>query len=117
MSTVKFNGSAVSELSVFLASEDRHLKDVFALRYDVYVQEMGRRQQYADHARRRIEEPMDRNAHLVVAYVDNMLVGTGRVNFVRDTDIGPYHEWYKTELFEGYSPEHLAIITPSPARS
>jgi hypothetical protein len=50
--------------------DPRALEAIYALRYAVYVEEMGRPQSYADHQRRRLAEPVDRDAIHLAAYRD-----------------------------------------------
>ncbi len=50
------------------------------LRYDVYVEEMGRRQAYADHDTRTIHEPLDDQSFVVGAFrPDGDAIGTLRI--------------------------------------
>ncbi len=54
---------------------------VYALRYAVYVEEMGREQAHADHRRRVVEEPEDEVARLLIARTaKGDVVGTARVH-------------------------------------
>ncbi|HMV65494.1 MAG TPA: hypothetical protein PKA64_01495 [Myxococcota bacterium] len=65
---------------------------IFRLRYAIYVEEMGRRQRYADAARRRVEEPLDDGGVLFGAWDEGgELVGTLRVN---SRPFGEYHAMY-----------------------
>lgn len=61
--------------------DDDERRAVYALRFAVYVEEMGRRQAHANHALRLVEEPEDENARLLVARTDDgEVVGTARVH-------------------------------------
>jgi N-acyl-L-homoserine lactone synthetase len=48
--------------------EPADLQSIHRLRYEVYVEEMGRRQRYADHDRRLLQEPLDDDAIHLAAY-------------------------------------------------
>lgn len=69
---------------------------VFRFRYDIYVREMHRPQKDADHARGRIEDPLDANAHLFAARdpLSGRIAGTVRGNIVADAALGLYEDLY-----------------------
>ena len=48
--------------------ERADLESIYRLRYEVYVEEMGRRQRYADRDRRLLEEPLDEDAIHLAAF-------------------------------------------------
>jgi GNAT superfamily N-acetyltransferase len=82
---------------------------VFRLRYQVYVEEMGRVQRHANHASRTIEEPMDSVAHVFLAEDERgEVVGTVRTNFGGESDLGVYRSLYG---LGGFSPEALARVS------
>lgn len=97
---------------VRLAETDADRARVFRFRYEIYVEEMGRVQQYADHANRTITEPFDETGHIFLAEDgDGNVVGTVRTNFGRDTDYGAYREFYGMEALEGVSLRHISVTT------
>ena len=53
---------------------------IFRFRYDVYVEEMGKKPSVADHRNRVICDELDDGAHLFYAEADGELVGTLRLN-------------------------------------
>ena len=65
---------------------------LFAFRYRIYVEEMNRPQKYADHGRRRIEDPLDKSGTNFVAWAGESIVGCVRVNFCRDGGTAYYEE-------------------------
>ena len=67
-----------------LAQSDEEKEAVYRFRYDVYVEEMGRYQGIADHARRRFREPEDDTARIFYAAVDGQVVATSRFNWGGD---------------------------------
>lgn len=83
---------------------------VYRLRYDIYVDEMGRFQEFADASRRRIEEPWDATAHLFAAWSDGEIVGTLRYNACRD---GPaeYEDRFELERFAPLYPAHVSMAS------
>ncbi len=60
---------------------------VYRLRYDVYVEEMGRYQGAADHDRRLLVEPEDDTARIFYAAPDGEVVATSRLSWGGD---GPF---------------------------
>jgi Cyclic nucleotide-binding domain/Acetyltransferase (GNAT) domain len=57
---------------------------VFAFRYSVYVEEMGRYRETADHAHRRLIEPEDDHSWIFFAREGDEVVATGRVTWGGD---------------------------------
>src|SRR5687768_10156956 len=86
-------------------------EDVFRMRYEVYVEELGRDQAHADHQARTIREPLDRRAILWVAYEGQRLVGTVRVNYARDGGVGDYASLYQMARLGYVHPRHTSITT------
>jgi hypothetical protein len=62
-------------------TNEQELLRVCRLRYEVYIDEMGRTQQFADHERRRIREPYDDYSNIFFAEVDGEVIGTVRSTF------------------------------------
>lgn len=59
--------------------EQGELESIYRLRFEVYVEEMGRRQRHADPERRLLREPLDENAiHLAAFEGDAGSAGDGR---------------------------------------
>lgn len=91
-------------------AEDR--QRIFRFRYEIYVEEMGRRQTYANHADRTIIEGFDETGHLFLAEDEGgRVVGTVRTNFGRDTNFGYYHELYGMDCLGRYAPQQASIST------
>ena len=83
---------------------------VFRLRYEIYVDEMGRTQRYADNARGVIEEPFDETATLLLAEDDGEAIGTIRVNYRMR---GPLEceDLYELDRFRPYYPNKVSMTT------
>jgi GNAT superfamily N-acetyltransferase len=69
----------VSAIRLAATRYEREL--LYSFRYRIYVTEMNRRQKYADHHARRIEDPLDATAHNLVAWDGHAVVGCVRLNF------------------------------------
>ena len=98
-------------LIIRLAETVQDRARVFRFRYEIYVEEMGRVQQYADHVARKIEEPFDETGHIFLAEEHDMVVGTVRTNFGRDTDFGDYRELYGMDDLGHASLRHVSVTT------
>jgi hypothetical protein len=57
---------------------------VYRLRYDVYVEEMGRYQSVADHGQRMLYEEVDKQSRISYAVVDGEVVATARLTWGGD---------------------------------
>jgi len=66
------------------AESDDEKQAVYRLRYDVYVEEMGRYRGIADHANRLLVEPEDETARIFYCGKDGRVVGTGRFSWGGD---------------------------------
>ncbi|MEE2776955.1 MAG: hypothetical protein VYE73_09365, partial [Acidobacteriota bacterium] len=63
------------KLQVTEACSDEERTAIYRLRYDIYVQEMGRYQSIADHERRWLVEEVDGDSRLFLARDGDQVVG------------------------------------------
>lgn len=96
---------------VRVANFETDRERIFRFRYAVYVEEMRRTQRYADHDRRRIEEPFDATAYLVIAEHEGEVVGTVRANFGGETDLGYYAELFRMPEVGAAFPHGVSLTT------
>jgi hypothetical protein len=102
----------MSALSVREVRSEKEREAVFAFRYAVYVEEMGRSEPYADHDAKRIVEPLDANCGLMAAFTEGgTIVGTVRINLSRDSDVSAYEGPYGMKAFAPFHPSATAIVT------
>jgi hypothetical protein len=85
---------------VLTADTPELLDAVYAFRYRVYVELMGRRQKHADHVRKRIAEPLDSAGVNFVAMRGGTVVGVVRGNAMDDDAATYYRRLYKFSLFD-----------------
>jgi len=85
-------------------------EQVFRLRYRVYVEEIGAQMTYADHAHKKIEEPLDRQGTILGAFLNGGLVGSVRINWGWQ-DIGACADYYGMRVFEPYFPKKTTMTT------
>ena len=86
--------------------------EVYRFRYLIYVEEMDRLQEYADHNQKLIQEPLDRSGHVLAAYADDgHIVGTVRFNVGVDEHFGLYVDLYHLKEFGQFFPSCISITT------
>ncbi|MEO0423261.1 MAG: GNAT family N-acetyltransferase [Pseudomonadota bacterium] len=83
---------------------------VYRLRYEVYVSEMDRPQQYADHERQRIAEPLDDTGVVLYVSTGEKVVGTVRGNYSRDGSLREYELLYQMKRIASH-PSDTSITT------
>jgi len=94
-----------------VAQTPKELERVFCFRYRIYVEEMRRKQRYADHAHRRIEDPLDADGINFAAFCADEVVGVCRVNLARDSDLGYYSAFYLMDSVGSDHPGATSITT------
>ena len=70
-----------------IAETEEERRAVYRLRYDVYVEEMGRYQSVADHEQRMLYEEVDKQSRISYAAIDGEVVATARLTWGGD---GPF---------------------------
>lgn len=70
-------------------------REVFRFRYAVYVEELHRKQSYADHDDKTIIDPLDPAGHHGVVTKDGEIIAVVRLNIVRDGGVQPYYDFYE----------------------
>jgi hypothetical protein len=91
---------------------DAELDAVGAFRYQIYVEEMGRAQRYANAIAKRVIEPLDEGARITAAYDDDgRMIGTLRTNYLSDSDIGDYRDFYRIDEFGDPFEAHMTVTT------
>ena len=97
---------------------DAELEAVAAFRYSIYVEEMGRAQKYADPIAKRVLEPLDEGARITAAFDDDgQIVGTVRTNYLCESEIGEYREFYRIDDFGPPFEDHTTITTKHDCRT
>jgi predicted GNAT family N-acyltransferase len=93
----------------FAVSADER-EAAFRLRHDVYVREMGFRQPCTDSARRLVD-PFDDTAILLIARIGDTVVGTLRSNFGVNSDLGPFVEIHRMRRLDGLFPARVSLTS------
>ncbi len=99
-----------SSFTVKMATSAEERAEVFRIRYEVYIEEMGWSSKYADHATRMIHEPLDETGILWIAVVGGRIVGSLRGNISACSDLGHYKDLYRLRALPEY-PSGVGILT------
>lgn len=94
--------------TIKLAVSQAEREAVYRFRYGIYVEEMQRKQIYADHIEKRIEDPLDRNGYTIAAWKDGLVVATVRNNHLNDAATDHYCNFYQAC---GNTQNHKIAIT------
>ena len=93
------------------AAGDAEHAALYAFRYRVYVEEMGRVQKHADHAARRIRDPLDATGHNLVALDGPRIVGCVRLNFAADGGLDYYRHLLRMDALAPGYPRQVSLST------
>jgi hypothetical protein len=99
-------------VQIRLAQTTDDLLAVCRFRYGIYAEEMKLNPEEADHAYRAIGDPLDASGHVFMAIEeDRQVVGTVRVNFAFESDLGADIARFQMERFGPYFPRHVSMST------
>jgi hypothetical protein len=85
--------------------------EIYRFRYRIYVEQMGLRQKYADHVRKRVVEPLDEAARIYAAYFNGTIVGTIRGNRFSDLATAYYRKLYRIDDRFPFCPDEMSLTT------
>jgi hypothetical protein len=103
---------ANARFAIRLATSHDELEQIYHFRYRIYVEEMQRKQHYADHVRRRIRDPLDDFAINLAAWdPSGNIVGVVRANKTDAGDLGNYERFYEMETAGSAHPTCTSITT------
>ncbi len=97
--------------AIRLAETEAERLALYAFRYAIYVEEMARPQRHADHAMRRISDPMDGTARNLIAWNSDEIVGCVRVNLARDGGVDYYRELLRMDAVGSAWPDAVSLCT------
>ncbi|MCA9538340.1 MAG: cyclic nucleotide-binding domain-containing protein [Myxococcales bacterium] len=97
---------------IYLAETQAERNAVFALRYAIYVEEMGRLGDIADHEKQHLVEAADAHGRLYLAVVDGEPVGTMRLSWGGDPGAvsAQMRALYETDIFAGVIDDAQLLI-------
>ncbi|HVM97473.1 MAG TPA: cyclic nucleotide-binding domain-containing protein [Candidatus Acidoferrales bacterium] len=100
-----------SDYHIAIAEPDEERRAVYRFRYDIYVEEMGKYRNVADHAQRLFYEPVDAQSRLIYATENGEVVATARSTWGGDGPIPQRMiEQYQLEPFLAELPESAISI-------
>jgi len=85
--------------------------EVYAFRYEIYENEMQRHDQYSDHKKKIIQDPLDDHAYNIAAYKEGEIIAVNRVNFCGDGDPGIYLNFYELDSVGADYPGKVSYAT------
>lgn len=94
-----------------LAETPEEREQVFKLRYNIYVEEMGKNPYYAEHKGKILKEPLDSHAQILAAYQNGQVIGTIRNNLAISSNLEYYPHLYKMYETAGDAHPHQTSIT------
>lgn len=105
------NAQALSRFEVREAVDEATRNEIYRFRYRIYVEQMGFRQEHADHVRKRVVEPLDEGARIYAAYFNGTLVGTIRGNRFSDLPTAYYRKLYRIDDRFPFQPDEMSLTT------
>lgn len=100
-------GSVDKNVKVAVAKNAREKLRIYRLRYQVYVEEMGRQLSSADHKNRLVVDDLDESAFLVYVQKDKKVVGTIRNNIYAMEQFPPeLIRMFRMDIFRTFNNGH-----------
>ncbi|MDY7009011.1 MAG: GNAT family N-acyltransferase [Cyanobacteriota bacterium] len=91
-------------LEIRLARTPEEREEIFKLRYQIYVEELGWLENCPNyepnHEQKKVEDPLDLSANLFMAFDNSELVGTIRCNYAQNLDSENLDLDYYTKLYQ-----------------
>jgi predicted GNAT family N-acyltransferase len=102
----------MNSITIHTANSTHEFRDVCSFRYRIYVEEMGRKQSWADHQSRLIFDDLDQDGENFFARSGDKIVGVVRTNLCHKSDVGEYESLYAIREYSGSRhPLETAVIT------
>lgn len=99
-------------IEVRVASSQEELNDIFRFRYQIYVQEMGRYQDYADHKQKMLIDSLDREGSIYYIPYGKQIIASIRLNFSADTHFDEeMSERYQFPVFKEFGGDTIVYVS------
>jgi predicted GNAT family N-acyltransferase len=86
--------------TVKLAKSDEEKMKIFCLRYEIYIEEMGKKNQNANHTQKTIIDPLDDWGNLLYIEIEGQVIATIRINLCSQGQFPKeFMDIYKVEYF------------------
>ena len=109
MQTQNYN-LAQPVFDIRLAKTIEEREEIFKLRYEVFVEEIGYNLSHADNIKKIIREPLDNSAKIFAIFRNKQVISTLRINLSRNSDLGFYSQIYKMQTLAGTAhPQYTSI--------
>ncbi|MEM7083146.1 MAG: GNAT family N-acetyltransferase [Pseudomonadota bacterium] len=103
--------STEEQIRIVIGQPGADLSPVKRFWYDVYVTEMGRHVESANHERRELDDPRAASGILIVAQADDRVVGTLICTASTSGNLGEYESFYEMSALGAIHPTSTAIVT------
>lgn len=85
-------------MDIRLVTSEQEKQLVYQFRYQIYIEEMNRKQKYCNHDTKSIQEPLDKTGRILAAFNDSgQIIGTVRLNYAREGNLGYYPTLYNMQ--------------------
>lgn len=102
----------MQNIHIGIAETEEEKRAVYRLRYDVYVEEMGRYQSVADHEQRMFYEDCDEHSRIRFVAIDGEVVATSRFTWGGDAPLPQRMiDQYSLEPFLAELPASAIAVT------
>lgn len=99
-----------SQPELRLASSQDEREAIYRFRYQIYVEEMGKRLAYADQARHMLYDDMDDSAEHFMVVADGAVIAAARLNQGAGTEFSDHwRQVYRLERWQGFDHGCLSI--------
>lgn len=102
--------SSTSRINKLSDSEIKFINQAYRLRYEIYCDEYGFSSPYACNKSKNIVDSLDNNAFHILAIIDGIVVGCGRFNLSRNSELGCFEELLNMTKYSSH-PKNTAIST------
>jgi len=79
-----------SEVSLRFARTDQDINLVSEFRYSIYIEELGYNGLKIENGNRSVKDSLDKSGTIVIAERDSEIVGTGRINLIKEADFSEF---------------------------
>jgi len=98
-------------LTIKIAETQAELNTVYRFRYEIYVQELHAKMEYADHLNQTIVEPLDDGAVNIGAWDNGKLVAGIRMNLADEKGYEGYQKLFQMNSISGFTPHNFSICS------
>lgn len=107
------NNQSENQVQIGIATTNDEKEAIYKFRYQVYIEEMGKPLDSADHVNGKIYDPTDDWSVLIYAKINSIIIGTSRLTIAKATDFPvPLQKIFSMDTFENLYPHaRLSLAT------